>query len=99
MEVMPLSVGVASRAWDEQHLDLAAASGQIRGASTSGFTGPVSGVASRFTAKWERHTETVGGQCEVRADGLRTAIRDYLASDEAQALVLLELGSYLREVR
>lgn len=99
MEVVPVSVGVASRAWDEQHLDLAAASGQIRGASTSGFTGPVSGVASRFTTKWERYTEALGGRCEARADGLRAAIHDYVTSDEAEAGALFALASYLMEER
>jgi hypothetical protein len=99
MEVVPVSVGEASRAWDEQHLDLTAASGQIRDASTTGFTGPVSGVASRFTTAWERHTRALGGRCEERADGLRAAIHDYVTSDEAEAGALLALASYLAEER
>ncbi len=78
MEVVPTSVGVTSRGWDEQHLDVLAASRQIGGASTSGFTPSVSAVASRFTTSWERFTDALGGDCEARADGLRAAIRDYV---------------------
>ncbi|MDQ4054253.1 MAG: hypothetical protein M3237_16325 [Actinomycetota bacterium] len=99
MEVVPPQVGVAARGWDEQSLDLAATSAQIRDAPTSGFTGPVAGVASRFAATWGRHAESLAGQCEAVADGLRLAIRDYVTSDEAQALPLLELASYVQEAR
>ena len=99
MEVVPLAVGVASRSWDEQHLDLAAASGQIGGASTAGFTGNVSGTAARFTSHWERSTSILGTSCEARADGLRTAIRGYVASDEASAMHLTLLLAFLEEQR
>lgn len=99
MQVVPVSVGLASRGWDEQHLDMAAATGQIRKAATSGFTAAVTGTASRFTAGWGGFTETLGNDCEARADGLRTAIRDYVTSDEAQSMQLLVLSSYLQEVR
>jgi hypothetical protein len=99
MEVVPVSVGVASRGWDEQHLDVAAASRQIDGAPTSGFTAQVSGAASRFTTGWERFTATLGNDCEARADGLRTAIRDYVASDDAQGMQLLQPMAFLREER
>lgn len=99
MEVVPVSVGEASRAWGEQHLDLMAASGQIRDASTTGFTGSVSGIASRFTTAWERHTRALGGRCEDRADGLRTAIHDYVARDEVEAGLLFALASYVMEER
>lgn len=99
MDVVPLSVGIASRSWDDQHLDLVAASGQVAAAPVSGFTGPVSGAASRFTSSWERVVETLGTQCETRADGLRSAIRDYVSSDEAQAAGLFLLSSYLVEQR
>lgn len=99
MEVVPLSVGVTSRAWDEQRLDLDAAAGQIGGAGTGGFTSAVSGTASRFTTAWQRFTEGVGTGCEAQADGLRAAIRDYVTSDEAQGIEILLLQSYLQEVR
>lgn len=99
MEVVPASVGAASLAWDEQHLDLAAAAGQIGGAGTGGFTSNVSGTASRFTTAWQRFTDTAGTTCEAQADGLRTAIRDYIASDEAQGIEILLLQGFLEEVR
>lgn len=99
MDVVPRSVGVASQAWDEQHLDLVAASGQIGGAATSGFTGNVSGAAARFTSSWERFTAALGTRCETRADGLRAAIRDYVATDDASATDLLALAVYLEERR
>jgi hypothetical protein len=99
MDVVPVSVGVASRSWDEQHLDLAAASRQIDGAGTSGFTAAVSGTASRFTGAWSRFAEGLGGDCEARADGLRTAIADYVGTDELSFHELLALGGYLTEER
>lgn len=99
MEVVPVSVGVASRSWDEQHLDLAAASRQIDRAGTGGFTGSVSGAASRFTGAWTRFAADLGTDCETRADGLRVAIGDYLRSDDVSFHDLLALGSYVREIR
>jgi hypothetical protein len=99
MEVVPTTVGVASRGWDEQHLDVAAASRQIGRATTSGFTPAVAGVASWFTTNWERFTDGLGSDCEERADGLRAAIRDYVGSDEAQGTRLILLMPYLQEVR
>lgn len=99
MDVVPASVGVASRAWDEQHLDLAAASRQIDGAGTGGFTAAVSGTASRFIGAWTRHAAGLGTDCEARADGLRTAITDYLATDELSFDDLVALGGYLTEAR
>jgi hypothetical protein len=99
MEVVPVSVGVASRSWDEQHLDLAAASRQIDRAGTAGFSDPVAGAASRFTGAWTRFAANLGTECEARADGLRAAIGDYLRSDDVSFHDLLALGSYLREIR
>lgn len=99
MEVVPVSVGVASRAWDEQRLDLDAAAGQISGAGTGGFTANVSGAASRFTTSWERHATSIGARCESQADGLRLAIADYVATDQAAGTDLLMLRAYLGELR
>jgi hypothetical protein len=99
MEVVPVSVGVASRAWDEQHLDLAAASRQIDRAGTGGFTAAVSGTASRFTGAWTRHADGLATDCEVRADGLRAAIADYVATDDLSFHDLVALGGYLTEAR
>lgn len=99
MEVVPLSVGEAFRAWDEQHLDLDAAAGQIAAADTSGFTSNVRGAATRFLTQWERHAEGLGADSEARADGLRATITDYVASDEAVGGDLMLLLAYTREQR
>lgn len=99
MEVVPLSVGEASRAWDDQHLDLDAAAGQIAGADTAGFTGNVRGSATRFVTRWERHAEALGTAAEARADGLRVTITDYVTSDEAAGADLMLLLSYTQERR
>ncbi len=99
MEVVPLSVGRVSRSWDEQALDVSAAAGQIGSASSGGFTTAVAGAASRFTTAWERHATGLAEAAEGRADGLRTVIADYLATDQAAGSELLVLASYLREQR
>lgn len=102
MDVVPLSVGAASRGWDEQSLDLAAAAGQVRGAPTSGFTVAVQGAAARFTAAWYAHAAGLGSSAEAAADGLRTALRDYVSSDEGVAgdfSALLAYAPYLAEQR
>jgi hypothetical protein len=99
MEVVPLSVGRVSRSWDEQALDLSAAAGQLGAAPAGGFTTAVAGAAARFTRAWERHTTDLSGEAETRADGLRTVIADYLATDQAAGSDLLVLASYLREQR
>ncbi len=101
MNVVPVSVGEASRAWDEQHLDLQAAGEQIGEAPTSGFTPAVAGAAARFVSGWARHTTGLAEEAEAQADGLRTALSDYLATDEAQADVFETLGQrmYVEEVR
>jgi hypothetical protein len=97
MEVVPLSVGRISRAWDEQGLDTAAAAAQIGSASSGGFTSSVAGAASRFTTAWERHVTGLSEEAEARADGLRAVIADYLATDQAAGAHLLVLASYLRD--
>lgn len=99
MQVVPVSVGEASRAWDEQHLDLDAAASQIADADTGGFTANVRGAATRFLTQWERHAEALGADSEARADGLRRTIRDYVASDDAAGADLMLLLSYVREER
>ena len=99
MEVVPLSVGQASRSWDEQALDVAAAAGQIASAPTGGFTSTVAGAASRFTTAWERHARGLSGEAESRADALRAVIADYLATDRAAGVEMMMLASYLREQR
>lgn len=99
MEVIPLTVGVAARAWDEQHNDVRAAADQIGGASTGGFTEGVSGAASRFLRTWQRHTTTLADQAEARADGLRTSITDFLETDEAVGFEVFALRAFMVEER
>ena len=99
MQVVPFSVGRVSRSWDEQHLDVAAAAGQIGAAPTSGFTDAVAGAAARFTYTWQRHTAGLADDCESRADALRGTIADFLGTDEAVGLDHLALQEFLHEVR
>lgn len=104
MEVVPLSVappslGTASRAWDEQHIDVTAAAGQVGEAATGGFTESVSGAASRFASTWQRHTEGLADQAEGRADDLRRVIADFLSTDRAVEGDVLGLIGYLQEER
>ncbi|WP_340539601.1 hypothetical protein [Nocardioides sp. GXZ039] len=98
-EVVPATVGVVSRRWDEQHLDLQAAAGQIRDAGTSGFTAAVTGPARRFLTTWDRHATGLGNTCETTADGLRVAIEDYLATDRATEAEIGALDPYREEER
>jgi hypothetical protein len=97
MEVVPPSVELVARGWDEQQLDLHAAAGHVRGAPTEGFTGPVAGAAARFTTTWERYAEALAAAGEAQADGLHAALRGYLVGDEAQELGFLQLVGTLLE--
>jgi hypothetical protein len=99
MDVVPASIGAASRAWDEQNLDVTAAGQQIGGAPTGGFTDAVSGTASRFATTWQRHATDLADQAEARADGLRTSLADYLRTDRSVGLEHAVLQGYLTEVR
>lgn len=99
MEIVPISVGDASRAWDERHIDLESAAKQVGSASTGGFTSAVSGTASRFTTEWKRHVDAVATRAEGRADGLRGVISTYLRAEGVTDQNFYMLQSYLREVR
>jgi hypothetical protein len=99
MDVVPLIVGNASRSWDEQALDAAAAAGQVGSAPTGGFTAGVAAAAARFTTAWQRHASGLAHEAEAHADGLRVVLADYLATDQAAATNLLMLASHLREQR
>jgi hypothetical protein len=99
MEVVPASVGEASRRWDDKHLALRSASEGIAGAPTGGFTANVSGTAARFTAAWARFAADTGDDCEARADSLRSVIADFLATDDAAYADVVALGGYLVERR
>jgi hypothetical protein len=99
MEIVPISVGNASRAWDERHIDLESAAKQVGNAGTGGFTSAVSGTAARFTGEWKRHIDVVASQAEGHADGLRGVISTYLQAEGATDQNFFLLSSFLRELR
>jgi len=99
MEVVPATVGEASRRWDDEHLDLQSAADGIGSAPTGGFTANVTATAARFTSAWQRLAADTGAECEARADALRTAIRDFLATDDAVFDDIVALGGFLEERR
>ena len=81
MEIVPISVGVASRAWDQQNIDLSSAADLVGEAGTGGFTAAVSGPAGRFTSDWQRFTAALATRSETQADGLRATIETYLRTE------------------
>lgn len=99
VEVVPLSVGRASRDWDERHIDIESAQRQVKNAKTDGFTSAVSGTAARFTSEWDRHLGAVANLAEGHADGLRTVILNYLRAEDNVDASYTQLAAYLREVR
>ena len=99
MEIVPATVGEASRRWDDEHLDLQSAAEGIGAAPTAGFTANLAGTAARFTATWQRLAADAGDECELRADALRTAIRDFLTTDDAAFDDFVALGGFLEEKR
>ena len=40
---------------------------------------------ARFASTWQRHVAALADRAESRADGLRSALEDYLRTDEAVA--------------
>ena len=99
MDMVAVSVGRTARAWDEQHLDLHAAAGQVAAFGGAGFTTEVAGAAGRFARAWERHTERAATRCEERADGLRATLADWWATDGRAADSVMRLAPYLSELR
>lgn len=99
VEVVPLSVGRASREWDERHIDLESAQRQVKNAPTSGFTSNVSGNAARFMTEWDRHIKTLADQAEGHADGLRTVISNYVNAEGVVDINYAQLQGYLLERR
>jgi hypothetical protein len=99
MQVVPLSVGRVARSWDEQHLDVGAAARQLGAAPTGGFTEALAGASARFASTWQRHVAALADQAEARADGLRSALADYLRTDEAVAQDQIALRGFLHEIR
>lgn len=99
MQVDPISVGRAARSWDEQHVEVAAAAGLIGAAPTTGFTDGVAAAASRFVGSWQQYAAELADQAEARADGLRSALADYLRTDRAVGADHRLLRDSLPEVR
>lgn len=99
MAMVPTSVGRASREWDEQHVDLRAAAGQVAEASTAGFTPPVAHAAAAFLEAWTAHTAAIAQGCEVQADAMRAAITDWLDRDAGSAARGWALLGFVEELR
>ena len=95
MELDPEHVARVARAWDEQHLEVAAAGRRIGGASGQGFSPAVAGAATRFATGWGRATADMGDRCESEADSMRTAVRLALESDGTSAA---DLGTVLDSI-
>lgn len=85
MEVVPLSVGVVARAWDEEHLSLLAAAGGLGDAEAGAFTPCVAAAAAEFCARWADATAALAESCETRADSLRRVLAAFVATDEVAA--------------
>lgn len=98
MEMVPASVGRAAQGWDEQHLDVGAAAGQVADAGSGGFTSAVAPTAARFLTTWNRHLDALATRSEAQADGLRVTMNDWVATDEG-ARDYFALLPYLTEVR
>lgn len=99
MAIDPLSVGHASRAWDEQHVDLRAASGQVAHAPTTGFTPRVGCAAADFVRAWAEHTGTAADLSEQQADALRAVLAAWVRTDEAVGAGFFLLLPYLEAQR
>ena len=91
--------GLAAREWDEQHVFLAAAAGQVGGLPVGCFTPRVAPVAAMFCQRWSEHLDASGREAEVRADGLRDALREVLDADALAGFGSLLLRGLLEERR
>ena len=93
------SVRRAADAWDEQHLELAAAARQLASAPTGGFTPAVAGSAEAFADAWQQHAAGLSRQAERLAEALRAAVADYLVTDDAAGDRQLLLQSWMWQER
>lgn len=92
-------VGQVARGWDEQHHRLAAAAGQVGDAPLAGLTATVRPAAMVFCVRWAEHVGDLAARAEVRADGLRDALREFVASDASSVFEAARLHHLLTEVR
>lgn len=99
MALEPDAVGRTARDWDEQHVDLRAAAGQIAHAPTAGFTAPVARAAADFLRAWTDHTGTAAELSEQQGDALRAVLAAWLRTDADAGFRSLRMLSYLRERR
>lgn len=99
MEVDPLALGAAGRAWDEQHLDLQAAGRQLGSADAGPFTAAVTGTAARFATTWSRFATALGDRCEHQADGVRSSLDEVLEADHVSGIELMLIRAATGEVR
>ncbi|MCW2814124.1 MAG: hypothetical protein JWN84_1579 [Nocardioides sp.] len=98
--VQHAEVGAVARAWDEQQVRLTAAAHQVGAVGEStGFTPRVAPLAGVFCARWSEHVADLGRAAEVRADGLRDSLRDFLDSDASSALGAVRLLGLTEEHR
>ena len=99
MDLDPVEIGRVARAWDEQHLELAAAGHQIGGAAAAGFSASVAGAARRFATGWGRATAAMGEKCEERADSMRSSVRLAVGADNEAAEGLVSIQAAVAEGR
>lgn len=99
LEIVPSSVGMVSRAWGLQEVDLEGAARQIARAGSGGFTPAVAGAAARFLDSWSGLAAGLGREAESHRDRLQRAVTDYLDTDEATCLDLVRLGLYVDQVQ
>ncbi|MFT4084426.1 MAG: hypothetical protein QM638_17755 [Nocardioides sp.] len=104
LELEPLAIATLAREWDDQSLDLDAASSSVAAAPTAGFTTAVRGAAAGFAGHWRDHLRDHARQAEARADALRATARTLLVVEQlvgqaAHGLVLDLTLQTLREVR
>ena len=59
----------------------------------------MAGAAARFVSTWQRHVAALAGEAEARADGLRSALEDYLRTDQSAGQDQLALLGLLHEIR
>lgn len=99
MVMSPDAVGRVARGWDEQHVDLRAAGGQIAHAPTSGFTPLVGACTADFLRAWSEHTALAAELSEQQADSLRAVIGAWIRADEHVGANAFVLQAALEELR